>query len=153
MRFALILGGLNPMLWLFATPDNYWFVYIEAFFSGIMWSGAGIVATNFVLAIAPNGKQQIYSGVFGALSGIAMMITMLLSGAFMPKGFGLFGLELEPEQVLFGLTGLARLSTEIPLTWIAEPRSRSVGEALIFIRNFARIKIEEIVGLVIRREK
>lgn len=136
MRFAIVLGGLNPMLWLFATPQNYVYIYIEAFFSGVMWSGANIVATNFVLAVAPAGKRQMYSAVFGAVSGVSIMVTMLACSIYLPPPMTVFGLRLEPEQVLFGLTGLLRLTTEIPLSRVREVRARPMAEALMFIQNY-----------------
>jgi MFS family permease len=136
MRFIILLGGLNPMVWLFVTPTNYPILYLEAITSGIMWAGAGLVATNFVLSIAPNKRRQLYAGMSGAFSGVAMMTTMLLSGAFLPRIIEISGLRLEPEQVLFALTGLARLSAQVPLSWVLEPRSRPVSEAITsFIRE------------------
>lgn len=133
MRLVIVLGGLNPMVWLFITPGNYPFLYLEAITSGVMWAGAGLVATNFVLSIAPHEKRQIYAGVAGAFSGVAMMTTMLLSGALLPGGIEISGLRFEPEQVLFAITGLARWSAQIPLSWVQEPRSRPVGEAIAAI--------------------
>jgi hypothetical protein len=65
------------MVWLFVTPHSYQVLYLEAITSGVMWAGAGLVATNFVLSIAPNERRQLYSGVSGAFSGLAMMTTML----------------------------------------------------------------------------
>ncbi len=136
MRFIILLGGLNPMVWLFITPRNYPILYLEAITSGIMWAGAGLVATNFVLSIAPNERRQIYAGVSGAFSGVAMMVTMLISGAFLPRVMEIGGLRLEPEQVLFALTGIARWSAQVPLSWVLEPRSRPVSEAISsFIRE------------------
>jgi MFS family permease len=132
MRLIILLGGFNPMLWLFVTPHNYPLLYLEAITSGIMWAGAGLVATNFVLSIAPNERRQLYSGVSGAFSGIAMMTTMLASGAFLPHRLEIGSYSLEPEQVLFGLTGLARWSAQIPLSLVREPKSGSVGEAIAF---------------------
>jgi MFS family permease len=132
MRLIIVLGGFNPMLWLFVTPHNYPLLYLEAITSGIMWAGAGLVATNFVLSIAPHERKQLYSGVSGAFSGIAMMATMLASGALLPHRVEIGGLRLEPEQVLFGVTGLARWSAQIPLSLVHEPKSGSVGEAIAF---------------------
>jgi MFS family permease len=136
MRFIILLGGFNPMVWLFITPRNYLILYLEAITSGIMWAGAGLVVTNFALSIAPNERRQLYAGVSGAFSGIAMMTTMLLSGAFLPRALEISGLHLEPEQVLFALTGIARWSSQVPLSWVHEPRSRPVSEAITsFIRE------------------
>jgi len=139
------------MIWLFATPQGYWMIYFEAFTSGMMWAGAGIISYNFVLAIAPADKRQVYYGCFAAFGGIAMMISMLLSGAFLPKSMNMFGLHLEPEQVLFGLTGLVRWSTQIPLSWIHEPYGRPVSAALVFIREFSKVRIAQLTAWVWRK--
>ncbi len=141
MRLAIILGGINPLIWVFLNRDHLWLVYVEAATSGIMWSGANIVATNLVLSIAPPGKSQIYSGVFGAFSGLAMVVTMMLSSLFMPSAMRIAGLNLEPEQVLFALTGFARWSTQIPLTWIVESRAKPVGAALYYIAHNFKLKM------------
>jgi MFS family permease len=132
MRLIIMLGGFNPMVWLFVTPHNYQVLYLEAITSGIMWAGAGLVATNFVLSIAPNERRQLYSGVSGAFSGLAMMTTMLVSGLFLPQHLEVGGIHLEPEQVLFGLTGIARWSTQIPLSMVRDRKSKPVSEAIAF---------------------
>ena len=132
MRIIIMLGGFNPMVWLFVTPQNYQVLYLEAITSGIMWAGAGLVATNFVLSIAPNDRRQVYSGVSGAFSGLAMMTTMLVSGLFLPQHLEISGIHLQPEQVLFGITGIARWSAQIPLSLVRDRKSRPVSEAIAF---------------------
>jgi MFS family permease len=132
MRIIIMFGGFNPMVWLFVTPQNYQVLYLEAITSGIMWAGAGLVATNFVLSIAPNDRKQLYSGVSGAFSGLAMMTTMLVSGLFLPQYLEIGGIHLQPEQVLFGLTGIARWSAQIPLSLVRDRKSRPVTEAIAF---------------------
>jgi len=152
MRFALVMGGINPIVWIFATPENHWFLYVEAFTSGVMWSGANIVATNFVLAIAPDAKRQIYSGLFGAFSGMAMVVTLLLSGVFLPPPTRFLGLHLEPEQVLFGLGGLLRWTTQIPLSWVHEPRAVPVVATLRYFRQHSRARIARLGARVKRKD-
>lgn len=154
MRMAIALGGLNAMIWVFPTAKTFWIVYIEAATSGVMWSGAGIVATNFVLSIAPKGKAQIYSGVFGAFSGVAMMATMLVSSALLPPPVEWLGLHLEPEQVLFALTAVGRWTTQIPLTFIREDRARPVGEALHYIITHLKLRfVHSLIFLTERGKK
>lgn len=126
MRFIILLGGLNPIVWLFVNPQNYYILYIEAITSGIMWAGAGLVSTNFVLSISPPDKRQIYSGLSGAFAGIFMMSTMLLSGLFIQTVKTINLANLEPEQILFGCSGIARWSAIIPLTLIFEKHSRPI---------------------------
>ncbi|MDD3804014.1 MAG: MFS transporter [bacterium] len=152
MRLAIALGGINPLIWLFANESSYWMLFLEAFSSGIMWAGAGIVATNFVLSIAPEDKRQVYSGIYGAVTGLSMMFTMLLSSLFAPKPVQLFGLSLTSEQVLFGLTGVMRWTAEIPLALIKEPRSKRLREALYYFQEFAKVRITQISEWFVRKK-
>ncbi len=136
MAICVILGGINPMFWLFMTEPNHHIIWMEALLSGFMWAGAGIVSTNFVLSIAPKQQTQVYSGLYGALGGIGMMLTTLISGLFFPRPAHIFQLNLEPEQVLFGITGLLRWSAIIPLLFIREARSRSWRELGQYLREY-----------------
>ena len=134
MKFAIILGGLNPIVWVFVKASTAYAVYFEAASSGIMWSGAGIIATNFVLSIAPKGKEQIYSGIFAALSGIAITLTALMSGIFYPEPINIGTLHFEPEQVLFAITAVARWTAIIPLSFVEEINARPFKEAFFYLR-------------------
>ncbi|MEN8207798.1 MAG: MFS transporter [Candidatus Fermentibacteria bacterium] len=153
MRLALLLGTLNPLFWIFLSPDSYWFVYIEAFLTGIMWSCVGIVTANMVLAIAPDKYRQMYSGVFNALSCTAMVFTMIASGVFMPDGFTLLGRYMYPEQVLFLVTAITRLSAEIPLSWVNEPDSTSIGMLVRRFNQYTKVNITSAFMIILRRRK
>lgn len=150
MRLALMLGTVNPLLWLLLTPENYWFIFLEAFLSGVMWSCAGIVTANMVLSIAPAKYRQMYSGVFNALSSCAMMVTMLASGFFIPGGTVLLGRYLYPEQVLFLITAFARLSAEIPLSFVHEPESTPMGVLVRRFNSHAKVAMTGAVLIMAR---
>jgi MFS family permease len=135
MKILIVLGGINPLFWLFIGPDGYGIVWLEALLSGAMWSGAGLVSTNFVLAVAPRGKEQSYSGLYAAITGLAMMATMMLSGGLYPKPMTIMGLDLTSEQVLFGLTGVCRWTAEIPLQFVHEPRGTSFRKSFYLINQ------------------
>jgi MFS family permease len=141
MRLIILMGGFNPLVWLFVSAHSYHIIYVEAITSGIMWGGAGLVGTNFVLSVAPEERKQVYAGVSGAFSGIAMITTMLLSGIFLPRPVDIRGFHLEPEQVLFALTAIARWSTLVPLSWVHETRARAVDEAITSLIRGIRPKI------------
>jgi len=126
MKICILLGGLNPMFWLFMTANHHSIIWFEALTSGFMWAGTGIVMTNFVLSISPRGQTQVYSGLYGAFGGVFMMLTTMLSGIFFPAQLKIIHLQLEPEQVLFGITGLLRWTALIPLAFIVETKSRSL---------------------------
>ncbi len=152
MRIAIIIGGFNPLLWLFASADFYWYLYFEAAISGVMWAGAGIVSTNYVLSIAPRNKSQIYSGIYGAFTGICMVVTMLISGVFLPPALKIGNLEIISEQVLFGLTGLFRWTAIIPLLWIHEPNSKPLRLALSFLNQGLTYKVISFSNWMFRKK-
>ncbi|MDP8221517.1 MAG: MFS transporter [Candidatus Stygibacter frigidus] len=137
MKICVMLGGLNPLFWLFVSSSNYSLLWLEGLISGFMWAGAGIITTNFVLSIAPKGKAQAYSGIYAAVAGLAMMTSSLASGVFYPGALDLGFKVLEPEQVMFGIGGIARWLTIIPLALVHEPRSIPLRKALAF--TMARI--------------
>lgn len=126
MVICVLLGGLNPMFWLFMTPQNYSILWFEALISGFMWAGNGVVTTNFVLAIAGKGREQTYSALYGAIAGLSMMVSTLLTGVFFPAQLLVGARVLEPEQVVFGLGGILRWLSIIPLLAVRD----KVGKAL-----------------------
>ncbi|HQO08941.1 MAG TPA: MFS transporter [Clostridiales bacterium] len=141
MIIAIILGSINPFVWLFVSADHYWFLFIEAVIAGIMWSGTGVIITNLVLAVAPKGKEQIYSGIYSAVAGLAMVVTMLLSGTFLPPSVDILGLHLVSEQVLFGLTSILRLTAIIPLIGVFEHRAAPMMLIISHLNDFAKVKV------------
>lgn len=130
MQICVILGGLNPMFWLFMSAGNYAILWFEAMISGFMWAGNAVITTNFVLAIAGKGKEQVYSGVYGAIAGVSMMISTLLSGVFFPGTLDIGIRVLEPEQVVFGVGGILRWLAIIPLIGVIEHRTVPLHTAL-----------------------
>lgn len=150
MGIAIVMGGFNPLIWVTATPGSYWMLYCEAATSGIMWAGAGIVAVNFVLAIAPPNKRQIYSGLHGAVSGLAMMITMILSGWLLPRVATMNAGRLEPEQVLFAVTGVLRWSALIPLLWIFDARSQGLTHVVVYFRQYSKVRMTHMADRMLR---
>jgi hypothetical protein len=82
-----------------------------------------------------------------------MMITMLFSGFFLPEGLHLFGRYLYPEQVLFLITAFARLSAEIPLSWVDEPASTPFGVLVRRFNSYAKVSIVGAAMLMVRRRK
>jgi len=120
MMICVALGGLNPMLWLFMSPHNYSILWLEAMISGFMWAGNGVATTNFVLAVAGKGREQTYSAIYGAVAGVSMMASTLLTGVFFPQKLDVGIRVLEPEQVVFGVGGVLRWLSIIPLLAVKE---------------------------------
>ncbi|MFA4985817.1 MAG: MFS transporter [Candidatus Brocadiia bacterium] len=150
MAFAIVLGGINPIIWVFASgPSTRWVVFFEAATSGFMWSGASLIWMNFVLSIAPDEKKQMFAGVFGAFAGVASMTSVLVSGYYMPiENLHFLGLDLKPEQVLFGLGGVVRWTALIPLSFVHEPTSKSVFHVITRMQQAATQHIVNIISMV-----
>lgn len=146
MVVCVVMGAINPALWIFAGPDCHWVVYAEAAGSGVMWAGANIIAMNFVLAIAPKEEAQAYSGMYAAVGGVAGMATALLSAPALGLVEWICGanvmqwgaLTVYPMQVLFLTTGAARLTALIPLLRIHETRAKSLGAMLAYLAGRIR---------------
>jgi len=130
MKLAIIAGSVIPLVWLFVTRETRWLLVFEAAASGSMWGCVGVVTANLVLAVAPRGREQAYSGLYSAVCGLAMIFTMLASGVFMPGQLRILGHSLHPMQVLFLATAFARLSAEIPLRFVEEPDAVGVSVVL-----------------------
>ena len=118
------------MFWLFTSAGSYHILWFEGIVSGFMWAGTGIITTNFVLSIAAKGKEQVYSGLYAALTGSAMMISTLASGIFYPGKMDIGFRILEPEQVTFGIGGILRWLSFIPLLFVVEKRGIPLRKAL-----------------------
>ncbi|HPR18779.1 MAG TPA: MFS transporter [Candidatus Cloacimonadota bacterium] len=143
MIFCIFLGGLNPTFWLFMQAEQHTLIWFEAVSSGVMWSATGIVMTNFVLSIAPKKQAQVYSGVFGAITGISMMFSTLLTGFFFPKSHLLLGYEVEPEQIIFAIGAAARWTAIIPLLFVQERAVKPFHAIWLSIYDYAKLKISQ----------
>jgi hypothetical protein len=150
MAVAILMGSANPMFWVAADASTVWLVYIEAALSGCMWAGAGIIAMNFVLSIAPDQSRQAYSGLYGAACGLGMVVTMLLSGLLMPPPVIVGDYWIHPMQVLFFLTGILRLTALIPLFWVAEPEARPFTAVIRRVLQFAAVRVTALAAVLHR---
>lgn len=150
MAVAVILGAINPMFWVAAAPGSVWFIYFEAVLSGMMWAGAAVVSTNFVLSIAPPERRQAFSGMYAAVCGTGMIVTMLLSGILMPPHVMVGEYVFHPMQVLFFLTGVLRLTALIPLFWVDEPEARPFTAVIRRVLAFASVRVVALTAVLSR---
>jgi MFS family permease len=136
MKICVFIGTLNPLVWIFFTETSYSLIWVEGITSGIMWSGANLIAFNFVLAISPRGKEQHWSAIYASCGSFMMLTSILLSGILFPPKIIIGNMVLLPEQVLFALTGILRLSAEIPLHFVNEQKSMSLRK--MFLKRYTK---------------
>lgn len=151
MKIAIVIGATVPFVWLFVRPDTIWTIYLESLVAGSMWGCVGLVSANLVLAVAPEGREQAYSGLYGAFCGMGMMITMLLSGILMPPAMTILGVPLHSMQVLFLTTAFARLSALIPLSHVKEPNSQPLSAVLNRVRLWSKVRFLNL-GVILRKK-
>ncbi|MEN9359427.1 MAG: putative rane protein [Verrucomicrobiota bacterium] len=131
MCLGIILGFLNPMYWLFVSKESHGLLFVEALTSGISWACINLCQMNFVLSLTGPRERQAAAGIYAALCGLFQMAGVLVSGWLMPeRETFLFGMSLDPYQVLFLITGCCRLAALLPLLAIAETGSRSLRDFL-----------------------
>jgi MFS family permease len=142
MKVCVLLGSINPTVWLFVNENSYSLLWLEGFTSGVMWGGANLITFNFVLAIAPRGKEQHWSAVYSSLCGCMMLLTIMLSGLLYPKSSLVLGsFVLLPAQILFGLTALLRLTAEIPLYFVNEPKAVPLRKTVGYASEYVLAKL------------
>lgn len=152
MKLAIGIGTVVPFVWLFVTHDSIWIIFIESLIAGSMWGCVGVVTANLVLAVAPEKKAQIYSGLFGACCGVGLIITMLASGIFMPPPMRIAGLSLHPMQVLFLVTAFARFTALIPLSRVKEPNAVPLNVVLGKLRLWSKVRFFNL-KITLNRER
>ena len=142
MKICVFMGAINGSTWIFLKEQSYSLIWLEAFSSGVMWSGANLITFNFVLSIAPRGKEQHWSALYSSLTGLMMLFTILLSGIFFPSQIVIKNFVLLPEQVLFAATGILRLTAEIPLYFVNEPKAVPLRKTMSYASDYVLAKIQ-----------
>lgn len=108
-----------PILWLFATPQNYYIILVINFISGICWPGIDLTTLNLSVWLAPEKNRSIYIANFSLITSIfGTILAFICGGAFMQISKPFFdrinlnfilSQKLNGFHVLFVITALIRL--------------------------------------------
>lgn len=80
LKICGVLITFNPILWLFATPDNLVPVWLDAINSAVAWTGFDLAAMNIQFTDSkPKGRAYYFAWV-GISSGIGFFISGLIGG-------------------------------------------------------------------------
>jgi Na+/melibiose symporter-like transporter len=130
-RPLLLLVGVavavTPLLWLVVGSDqiSFW-VYLPLLhiLAGGTWAAIDLCTNNMMMGITPLRYQSDYFAIAGAVAGItgAMGITVGSFLATLPATGGLLG--------LFVLSSLLRMVALVPLVFVQEQRSMSLGQLM-----------------------
>ncbi len=80
LKICGVLITLNPILWLFATPDNLVPVWLDAINSAVAWTGFDLASMNIQFTDSkPKGRAYYFAWV-GISSGIGFFVSGVIGG-------------------------------------------------------------------------
>ncbi len=138
---ACSLGiGFLPLVWLFPSPTFLWPLVADALLAGVLWSGHNLAIFALPLSVAPRKGRPFYLAAFSTAGGLAYALASSLGGglaSLLPTTFTVGGHLWDNFQVLFLLSGLARIAAAFLAVRIIEPGVRtagSLGELVALLR-------------------
>lgn len=131
-----------PLLWIFPNANFLLPVWIDAFLTGIFWSGVNLSVFNIVFSLSDNEElKESYFAIFTAVTGISGFVSSLLGGylANLLKGFNLeiLGLNIVNYQLFFIFAGLSRFIALLFLKEVQEAKATSPSYALGIMTDYA----------------
>ncbi|ATB33499.1 MFS transporter [Melittangium boletus] len=122
--------GFLPLVWLFPSPSFLWPLVADALLAGVLWGGHNLAIFALPLAVAPRKGRPFYLAAFSTAGGLSYALASSLGGglaSLLPTEFTLGGHLWANLQVLFLLSGLARMAAAFLALRIIEPGARTVG--------------------------
>ncbi len=140
---------LLPAIWLFATPDRWLPIWIDAVITGVFWPGMALAAFNLLLATVPEDGRAACLGVHSLGVGLGAFLAGLLGGWIAETLVGfhtrVFGIALVNFHLLFLLSAAARVVL-LPFAFgLREERARSVTALLGFMGDKATQEVGQWV--------
>jgi len=108
---ALVTG--LPLLWLFATRERLWPIWLDAALTGLVWPGFNLAHFNLALSVSPDQHRTVCLAVRGLVTGIVQASAALLGGA-LAHALGevrwtLGSLQWINHHLLFAISAVGRL--------------------------------------------
>lgn len=136
-----------PLLWLFATPNSLWPIWMDAILTGIFWPGFTLASFNLVLATAPDENRTAYLGVQTMVVGVATFIASLLGGVA-ARALGdirvhVLGLTLINFHLIYIASSVFRIAL-LPLALrLREARAQTVSALLGLVGDQASQRLAQ----------
>ncbi len=138
LLLASFFAALIPYGWIFTSRDSFWWFVWLHIQGGIFWSGIRLCTGNLVLKISPPAHRSIYFSTFNSAAGLMAVVAPILGGfalKHLPDWLKTLELSWSPFFILFFVSSSLRLLSLAFLTRVAEPRERTVWQAVRIIRN------------------
>jgi MFS family permease len=145
----ILLSGVNAAMYLLMSRGHYWWIYIEAVTSGMVWAGHGICTMNLLLGSSPQGRREVYVALFAIVTGGFSTVSSLFSGwvePFLPGSATLWSIPFESYKYLFAATAILRLFGVIPLYFVREDRAKSLRDAVMVIGHGIKLRVDNLLA-------
>lgn len=122
-----VLVALTPLLWLGAGTDSvsFWVgLPLLHLLSGGTWAAIDLCSNNIQMDVAPQRNQSSYFAIAAAIAGVAGALGTT-AGGFLATATSIGGLP-----GLFVLSAILRLAALLPLVFVQEHRSISLGQLM-----------------------
>jgi MFS family permease len=143
-----------PLFWLFAHKDFLLPIWIDAFLTGIFWSGINLSLFNIVFSLSEDKElKESYFAVFATISGVFSFISALAGGfiaqALVNVKIHVFGLTLINYHFLFAFASCIRLTSLTLLTKVKEKEAYPSIKALQLMGDYTLKRLIIYKGLVL----
>jgi MFS family permease len=142
LTFNFFGAAFLPLLWLFASIDNLWPLWIDALFTGVFWSGINLSLFNIVFSLTDEKKlKESYFAVFTAISGVCGFMASLLGGLIAQilssMTIHILGMSLVNYHLLFAFASVVRFISLFFLSKVEEREAYPTIITLQFIGDYA----------------
>jgi MFS family permease len=143
-----------PWFWLFARSDFLLPIWIDAFLTGIFWTGINLSLFNIVFSLTEGKKQkESYFAVFTTLSGIIAFISALGGGfvaqALVKVKLHILGLTIINYHIMFAWVACVRLACMVLLVKVKEKEALPTIKALQLMGDYTLRRLVLYKGLIL----
>lgn len=151
-------SSILPLLWLFAKKDFLLPIWIDAFLTGIFWTGINLGLFNLVFSLAENkDAKESYFAVFTTISGIFAFLSALAGGfaaqLLINFQYHVFNLTLLNYHVLFLSTAVVRFFCTYLLIRVPEQEAYATLKVLQMWSGYTLKRLALYRGLVLNAFK
>ncbi|HZG69420.1 MAG TPA: MFS transporter [Herpetosiphonaceae bacterium] len=122
LRLCMAGVAPTPLLWLLASHDRVWPIFLASAIGGLMWAGIGTGQTSRMMEQAPEEGRAAFFAAFSAMTGLPFMLASMGAGALMSaigvNPVTVDGLTFHPYLMFFVASATVRLLAVI-LGWKA----------------------------------
>ncbi len=125
LAINFFFAAFLPSIWIFATKDFLLPIWIDAFLTGIFWSGINLSLFNILFSLTEEKKlKEGYFAVFSTITGIFAFLAATLGGfiahALASFRFQFFGLTLINYHLMFFFATCIRIASLFFLAKVKE---------------------------------